>query len=277
MTRFIFNVDDVGLTEGHTQAVERALDCGVIDRVSLLANGPAFAGAAAFLRRQPCVGAGVHLTLYMGVPVLPAFEVRELVDQAGRFPSQLAAPLSVWLARPHVLEAVKREWRAQIQRVRDAGLAVSHVDSHRHVHAWPPLCDLVIELAIEAQIPYVRAPRPALSASSLTRHGARLLALYPFGERAFRRIRAAGLDCADHFLGFDASGAMTGAKLAAEMRAAPPGTVEVMMHPAVRSPDLVTLSASWRWLRKYRFEDELNALCDPEVVATAAADRNATP
>ena len=86
MTRFIFNADDIGLTEGHTQAVERALERGVIDRISLLANGPAFAGAAAFLRGQPQVGAGVHLTLCMGRPVLPASEVRELVDQAGRFP-----------------------------------------------------------------------------------------------------------------------------------------------------------------------------------------------
>ena len=127
---------------------------------------------------------------------------------------------------------MKREWRAQIRSVRDAGLALSHLDSHRHVHAWPPLCDLVIELAIEAKVPYVRAPRPGLSVSALARRAAHVLSLYPFGARAFRRIRAAGLDCADHFLGFDASGAMTGARLAAELRAAPPGTVEVDMNRA---------------------------------------------
>jgi predicted glycoside hydrolase/deacetylase ChbG (UPF0249 family) len=273
VTRFIFNADDIGLSEGHTRAVERALRFGVLDRVSVLANGPAFDSAMQLLRAHPKVGVGVHLTLCMGDPVLPASEVRPLVDGAGHLPDGLPAPLATWVGRPRALEAVRREWRAQAARVLDAGVTLTHLDSHRHVHALPPLLDLSIELARELGVPYVRAPRPTVSMGGLIRRAAGLALLYPFGARALRRIRAAGLECADWLLGFDASGAMSAPRLVTQLRSAPEGTVEVMLHPAMRSPDLEEMSNRWPWMKSYAFEEELVALCDPEVREIARASR----
>jgi predicted glycoside hydrolase/deacetylase ChbG (UPF0249 family) len=271
VTRFLFNADDIGMSEGHTRAVERALGFGVLERVSVLANGPAFEGAMRLVRAHPQLGLGVHLTLCMGDPVLPPSEVRPLVDGAGHFPDALPAPLGTWLGRPRALEAVRREWRAQAERVLAAGVKLTHLDSHRHVHALPPLLDVSIELARELGVPYVRAPRPTVSMGGLIRRAAGLALLYPFGARALHRIRAAGLACADWLLGFDASGMISAPRLVTMLRSAPEGTVEVMLHPAERSPDLEEMAKRWPWMKSYAFEEELAALCDPEVREIARA------
>jgi hypothetical protein len=55
------------------------------------------------------------------------------------------------------------------------------------------------------------------------------------------------------------------------LRSAPEGTVEVMLHPAERSPDLEEMAKRWPWMKSYAFEEELAALCDPEVREIARA------
>lgn len=273
LRRFVFNADDFGWTRGHNAAVARAHHEGVLDRASLMANGDAFDDALAVVRGAPGLGIGVHLQLHEGRPVLPASAVRPLVNGAGRFADRLLPIIAAAQWRGRTIAAVREEWRAQIARVVDAGITPTHLDSHQHVHMLPLLLEVAIALAREFSVPWVRLPRPSLSWRTLRNRGAAVGTLWALSLWAERRLRAAGLQFADHFVGFDCSGRMDAGALRAALASAPPGVTEVMTHPAAHSDDLAMLKRRYAWARDYRFFDELDALCDAGVrqIARGAA------
>lgn len=98
--RVILNADDLGMSEGVNAAIFEGIDEGWVTSISLLARGPAFASAVTGLAGRR-VSVGVHLDA-----------------------SEFAPPGA----------DVAREWAAQIGIVRDAGLDVTHLDSHQHLH-----------------------------------------------------------------------------------------------------------------------------------------------
>ena len=102
---------------------------------------------------------GVHLVLTEGVPLTDAIRrLPRLCDAEGRF--------RLWRGRERAFHlpsaervAVVAELRAQVDRVRGAGLAASHLDSHHHVHTEPGIAGVVIALAREQGVQRVRLAR----------------------------------------------------------------------------------------------------------------------
>lgn len=276
----LITADDFGWTEGQNQAVERGAVCGVLRRASLLVNGTAFAHAVAMAKRLPMLGVGVHLTLCEGQPLLPAAELGPLCEgRKGAFPDGLGPIFALALSRRLPILAIEREWRAQIERALSAGLVLSHLDGHKHVHLIPPLFSLAIRLCRDYGVPYLRIPdEPPPTLTEVYREtGQRLgrapawMVLYSLARRA-RRVLArenatsdAPIDTADRFVGFWHSGAMTRARLVAAIESAGPGCTEIMLHPAVRTTGMQALSARYKWARQYRFDDEVQALTSIEV------------
>ena len=134
----VVHADDFGLAPGISRAIEESLESGAVTSASILLGGPHCAAALAWAAAHPRFDFGVHLNLTQGRPVLPAARVPSLVTPAGEFP-----PLGRFLARFFTgrirLEEVRHEWRAQLEAVRRAGVAVTHLDSHQHVHLLPRL------------------------------------------------------------------------------------------------------------------------------------------
>lgn len=153
--KLIVNADDFGLTQGINAAVARAHRQGFLTSATLMAGGLAWREAVALAAETPTLGVGVHLTLTALGPVLPPEQVSSLVDKGGRFRRQFWRVL-VWNR-----EQIKAEWRGQIQRLMEAGLIPTHLDSHHHIHLWPPLMTIACELAREFGIPGVRAISPS--------------------------------------------------------------------------------------------------------------------
>jgi hopanoid biosynthesis associated protein HpnK len=260
--RLIVNADDAGLTVGHNRAVIQAHRHGVVTSTSLLANGPAFDDAVARLRTQPALGVGVHLTLLEGVPLCPPARVCSLVGGGGWFGRSVVA-LFRRLALGQVrLEEVRAEWRAQIERVLGAGLCVTHLDSHKHVHMHPRLWAVTLSLAAEYDLGRVRLSRPlALRSVKCALLG--LLAVW-----AQRRAAQRGVRTPHALIGLEASGHMTTARAQRALDRPWRGACEWMAHPAYRSDALADLP--YRWVADYRFEEELEALCAAEVRETLA-------
>ena len=132
----IVHADDFGLAPGVNRAIRESLEAGAVSSASILLGGPHVGEALAWAAAHPRYDFGVHLNLTQGRPVLPPDRVRSLVNGRGEFPS-LRLFLTRFFAGRVRLHEIREEWRAQIAAVRAAGVRISHLDSHQHVHLLP--------------------------------------------------------------------------------------------------------------------------------------------
>jgi predicted glycoside hydrolase/deacetylase ChbG (UPF0249 family) len=177
MRFLVINGDDLGFAPGVNRGIFEAHAAGTVTSASMMVNTPAFGDAVEQLRRDaPRLGVGLHLNLVCGAPLAA---VPSRVDaETGRLHS-----LDV-LARRAIagqIDAadVRRECEAQLAALAAAGIAATHIDSHRHAHAMPGILPAVAAVAQEAGIGIVRRPLdrvsildPVASAKMLVVHAA---------------------------------------------------------------------------------------------------------
>jgi predicted glycoside hydrolase/deacetylase ChbG (UPF0249 family) len=263
-TLLVVNADDYGLTTAGSLAILHAHHHGVVTSTSVLALAPGFRTAARWLRDEPSIGVGAHLAVVgEDRPLLTAREIPTLVDRRGRLPESWRRLLPRLLTKRTDPADIGREFAAQLEAIRSAGLVVDHLDSHQHVHLWPGIREQVLDLAVRAGVPAVRVTRS--SSRSVVGVTVRRLA-----ARLEREARADGLAFPAAAAGLDEAGKLdTATALAAidRLAAVPVPSVELSAHPgAHEDPD----RDRYRW--GYRWGDELDALCAPEV--RAAIDRH---
>ena len=244
MGRLILNADDFGLTAGVNRAVAELHRAGVLTSTTLMARADATDEAIAIARATPTLGVGCHVVLVDGEPVLPAQALPMLVDQCtGRFqPTSGAFVQRLFTGRIRSAE-IEAETAAQIALLQSRGVALTHIDTHKHVHLFPAVLRPVLRAARAAGIRAVRNPfEPAWSrratphAPWLRRAEVSLLRLW---EPAFRRIVAEeGFTTTDGALGVLATGTLDAATLAALLSNLPAGTWELVTHPGYNDTDL---------------------------------------
>ena len=263
MRLLIVNADDFGLTESVSRGILRAHTEGIVTSTSLLVVGAAFDRTAQWLESVPDLGLGVHLALVGGDrPVLSTREIPSLVDRTGRLWGSWRSFLSRALVGQIDPSDVRRELGVQIEKALARGLSITHLDSHQHLHLWPAVRDVVVDLARSHGIPGVRIPRA--SGKRLSGYGVRWLA-----SSLERVVSAAGLCFTGGFHGFDEAGGLTEAVLDEVLgRIAVDGasTVELCAHPGDRDEPGMKAHA-WG----YRWGDELAALTRPGLRARIEA------
>ncbi|RPJ72470.1 MAG: ChbG/HpnK family deacetylase, partial [Desulfobacteraceae bacterium] len=153
--RLVVNADDLGVSERVNAGIILAHRRGIVTAASLMAVGRAFAQAVEGCRAFPALDVGVHLTLVAEPPLRPN---SSLPGPDGRLPASAGAFLRRWAAGGIRRDDIRAECAAQIERVLNQGLRVTHLDSHQHVHALPRLADLCLDLAARYGIPFVRVP-----------------------------------------------------------------------------------------------------------------------
>jgi predicted glycoside hydrolase/deacetylase ChbG (UPF0249 family) len=150
---------------------------------------------------------------------------------------------------------VEAELRRQIERLLAGGLTLVHVNSHQHLHVLPRIFAVVLRLAEEYRIPFVRIPRePALRVSA---RALEIAALNGVSRRARRRLPDR-LKTADRTVGVMDAGRLTTERLAAVFAKVGQGVSELVCHPGIGDREL---AAAYPW--GYGWEAETAALCDP--------------
>jgi chitin disaccharide deacetylase len=270
--RLIVTADDFGRAEAINEAVERGHREGILTAASLMVTGTAAADAVARARRLPGLGVGLHVALVDALPVLPPERIPDLVDGEGRFTKDLGRLGARIYLFPRVRTQVAAEMRAQFDLFRRTGLPLDHVDSHHHYHLHPTVFALLIPLARAYGAKGLRIPfEPPLASlrGGGTQGWARLGTALFHGRRALRMRRQArrqGLATNDALFGQFDSGAMDRARMAAYIRALPPGLNELYCHPG---------ACAWTedhpMPARYRPVDEFQALIAPELRACVEA------
>jgi predicted glycoside hydrolase/deacetylase ChbG (UPF0249 family) len=260
MTRrlLIVNADDYGLTEAISRGILRAHDAGIVTSTSVLAVGPAVARAAAWLRDRPGLRVGAHLAVVgEDPPLLTAREIPTLVDRRGALRIGWRSFMVAAVAGRVDPADVRREFDAQLERlVRELGLAPTHLDTHQHLHLYPPIARVVTELAVSRGIGAVRVPTSAA-------RGPRGLGVRRWSRALAARLTAAGLAFPAAYGGLDEAGGLTLApaeRLLGRLAGGPADSIEINFHPG--EP---TAADRARYAWGYRWEEELAGLTDPRL------------
>ncbi|MGH7150870.1 MAG: carbohydrate deacetylase [Planctomycetota bacterium] len=262
MISVILSGDDFGLAPAINEGIALAHARGCLTSASLSVAGPAAEDAASRARGLPSLGVGLHLTLVAERPVSRAADVPTLVGRDGRFPPSAAAFASRWLSRRIRPEQVRREVRAQLEKARELGLSLTHLDSHQHVHVLPGLIGIVLgEMGRSGlrrlRIPLETARWPGAGWGRRAQRGV----LNGLARRAARLALRAGFAFPDRFLGFLGAGRVDADGLLARIDALEDGVTEIGLHPAAGAGLPREDFASWG----YRWSGELDALLDPRV------------
>ncbi|MDJ0787275.1 MAG: polysaccharide deacetylase family protein [Myxococcota bacterium] len=232
----IIHVDDIGMCHAANEGAFQALLSGPATCGSLMVPCPWFQEAANRAKEHPELDLGVHLTLnsewphYRWGPVAGRGSVPSLLDDEGFLPRTTFEAAAK--AKP---EEALIELRAQVQMALDAGIDVTHIDTHMGTCFFPSLIDVYQQVAEEFRLPAfaARPNLPALKEAGLEGAAAIL-------NQVVDNLEAKGFPVLDHFcadsLSFsEGTGA---AHMGRRLDGLQTGLNYVICHPAQESLEL---------------------------------------
>ena len=244
------NADDFGLTDGINRAVRNLHQCGALTSTTLMAAAPRFHEAVEISQTQKRLGVGCHIVLVDGTAIAHPTAVPTLLDASRsrgsepRFRATLGEFVrDLYLGRIDSAH-IEQEAIAQILRLQQAGVAVTHVDTHKHTHMFPPVLKGVMRAAQACNIRAIRNPfEPAWSVAATPGAGlvrtwqVRLLAT--LRHSFWRLIRQREFTTTEGCVGVAATGTMNEITLRALLDRLPDGTFELVCHPAYVDDELM--------------------------------------
>jgi len=249
------------------RAIVEAHTHGVVTSSTLMANGAAFAEAAQLAKSMPRLSVGCHVVLIDGEPVHDAEKIPSLTASR-RFRDGLKTFAARALAGRMDAEEIEAEAVAQIRKIQSVGIAVSHVDTHKHTHLFPQILRPLLRAARECGVHALRnpfGPRMPMKSSQLlarpnlwTRY-AEVRILRRFAGKFREAVDREGFATPDGTLGIEVTGTLDETLFNAIAQSIPEGTWEFVCHPGYNDADL---RAAKTRLRESR-ETELHVLTLP--------------
>jgi hopanoid biosynthesis associated protein HpnK len=270
--RLIINADDFGLTPGVNRAIAELHQAGVLTSATLMASGAAFDDALAIAHANPDLGIGCHVVLTDGDPVSPPESIPSLLGQDKRSlrPKLLDFVRDLVLGRINEAE-IEIEATAQIRKLQQAGLTVTHIDTHKHTHMFPLITRPLLRVAEAHGIRAIRNPFEARWSWSLGHGGiSRRIQMKildqlrrPFNTQP--QILSGAVRTPTGSIGISATGDLNQQTLAQIMEKLPEGTWELVCHPGYNDTELDAITTRLRSHRKIEYDALLTVI--PEILS----------
>ena len=235
----IINGDDFGFSSGVNQAIIKAHELGILTSTSLMVTGEAAKEAVNFAHNYPNLGVGLHLVLVCGKSALSPSEIPHLVDSAGNFYSDSFKAGLHYQFSQEARRELRREIRAQLEKFRQTGLKLSHVDGHLHLHSHPVVLSILTELAEEFNIKVIRLPSEELRFTlKLDKSNLPTKFLWSFVFTGLRNygeklLKLKGIKFSERVYGLLQSGSMNEEYLQGLIPQIQADLVEIYSHPAI--------------------------------------------
>jgi len=157
--RLILHADDFGQSEDDFRATVECFEQGALTSASIMPLMPFSDAAIRYAKGHPEYSYGAHLTFARNTverPVSDPSEIPHLLDSDGNYTDSNVIRIRALCHRipPGEIEC---EVKAQLGYFHDHGLALSHVDSHGHMHKLGPFPDAIARVLPHFGISRVRA------------------------------------------------------------------------------------------------------------------------
>jgi len=258
----IIHADDAGMSHSVNRATIESMDKGFVSSASIMVPCAWFTEFAEYCREKPEGDYGIHLTLtsewdhYRWGPVAPRAQVPSLIDSDGYLWDN-----STLVAEHVKVEEAEIELRAQIDRAKQFGIPLSHLDTHMgSVLSRPDLAEMYVKLGIAYDLPVL----------FLHAEGAKLLfaAGYPHLSKIAPKLSAMldkqglpQLDMVYQFYDKD------GDRYMHMIRSLKPGVNEIIIHCGFDNEELKAISSSSA-LR----DSDRRIFTDPDVLSLLKAE-----
>ena len=247
----IVTADDLGLAKSINEGIAKACREGIVSSVSVIPAGEAFGDAVKIIKDLGIKEIGAHLALTETKPLL---NFSKFYKNHNRFFKD------IFFGKTD-LEWAHKELKAQLELLKKAGVKITHINSHEHIHMIPEILDIFVSLAKEFNIPALRYPRrdrPMRPFNISDLYKKSILAY--FSGRSIDIFKNSGLLYTDHFLGLLDAGKLEEDLLIEMLGGLKDGVTELVCHPGFLSPEVID---SYKW--HIGAEAELFALTDPRV------------
>ncbi|MBL8747136.1 MAG: ChbG/HpnK family deacetylase [Phycisphaerae bacterium] len=225
--RVITNADDFGMSDELVEATIECFENGSLTSATIMPRMPGTEKAAAYARSRPDLSFGVHLTFVCDTVEAPVSDPRglpTLVGADGRFLASNRVRV-MGLRNQIPVDEIATEVEAQVRSLQERGVAISHVDSHGHLHKFRPfrralarvLPGLGVRRVRSAQDIYLKKPLKSFN--------------YWYGKVWRRKIRAAFVTTDHFYMPSSAWDVDWGPRLLEVMRGLRGSTIEVGVHP----------------------------------------------
>jgi hopanoid biosynthesis associated protein HpnK len=274
--RLIINADDFGLTSGVNRAIVEGNRSGILTSATLMANAKASVAATELAKVQPSIKTGCHVVLIDGTPL--SSDLPTLANGSSRFRSSLKQFALDAVRKQIAAEEIQRETEAQIRKIQECGITLTHVDSHKHTHMFPQILRPMLRAARACGVRAVRNPFEPLQSwpksmvitnPGLWSRSAAVLAFQMFASEFRRAIKEEDMLSTDGTVGIAATGMLDQQVLLKILKALPEGTWELVCHPGYSDNDLQAVGTRLTQSR----EVELAALISAKTRETIARQK----
>jgi len=279
--RLIINADDFGLTAGVNRAIVEAHERGIVSSATLMANGQAFDDAVALAQSRPRLGVGCHIVLVDGTPLLEKRFSHSLIDPASeaagvpRFREGIGRFAALAMLGRLAPDEIRAEAVAQIGKLQSSGIAVTHLDSHKHTHMFPQVFRPLLRAARACGVRAIRNPFERIRASQvaarpgLWRRWTEVGILRGLAKQFRDAVRQAGMITPNGTFAIVATGALDDRLLRRMVEHLPDGVWELVCHPGYNDTELQSVRTKLRESR----EQELRILTSQSTRDLLAANR----
>lgn len=267
------------MTRGINRAIVEAASNGIVTSTTLMATASAFDDAVGLVSAlESRVSVGCHVVLLDGSPVLAPTSVPSLL-QPGSDNAEFRVKLNDFagaaLLNKLSPKEVEAEATAQLQRLQECGIKISHFDCHKHAHMFPAVLRSILRAAKSRGVSAVRNPfgqlfpLPAsriLRNPKLWRRVAEMGMLRSYAANFKSEVERHGLRAPDGSVGILDTGTLDLESFLVILEDLPEGTWEFVCHPGYNDAELDQVRTRLRQSR----ETELSVLTSPEA-STALA------
>lgn len=156
--KIIINADDCGMSTKVNKHIEQAILAKKISSTTVMANMDDFNGAVELYKKYNTkISFGIHLNLTEGTPLIPnEILLRHNILKEEKGILYFTGNFKYKYLNEEVSKSIYKELEAQIIKVLNSGIDISHIDSHHHIHTGFFMLPIIKKIAKDYHINKIR-------------------------------------------------------------------------------------------------------------------------